>query len=54
METKIKSLFQLDRSNFTLDPSLSGKYEKAINSPDVIRMREELRAITSKVKGFPK
>jgi hypothetical protein len=31
METKIKSLFQLDRSNFTLDPSLSGKYQKAIN-----------------------
>lgn len=54
METKIKPTFSLDRSNFILDASLSGKLEKAINSPDVIRMREELRAITSKVKGFPK
>ena len=54
METKIKSLFHLDRSNFTPDSSLNGKLEKAIYSPDVVRMREELRAIKSKVKGFPK
>ncbi len=54
METKTKPTFKLDRSNFTIDPSLNGKLAIALNSPDVIRMQEELRAVASKVKHFSK
>ncbi len=54
METKIKPTLKLNRSNFIIDSSLSGKLEIALNSPDVIRMQEELRAAVSKLKHFSK
>lgn len=48
MQTKIKSLFYLDHSNFISDSSLSDKYEHAINYPDVIKMRDEPCAFVKK------
>lgn len=54
MENKTKSTFTLDKSNFTIDPSLNGKLAIALNSPDVIRMQEELRAVANKMKHFSK
>ncbi|MEY4541177.1 MAG: hypothetical protein RLZZ306_2934 [Bacteroidota bacterium] len=49
METKINSSLKLDRSNFMFDSSLTTNYESAINSPDILRMRDELRAFVKKM-----
>ena len=53
METKTKKFIQLNRELLTIDSSLSGKLEKSI-TPEILRMQEELRAVTSQVKNFLK
>ncbi|MFN8356897.1 MAG: hypothetical protein U0Y10_20755 [Spirosomataceae bacterium] len=54
MKKQTKSVLKLDHSKFTIDPSLAGKVDIALNSPDVIRMQEELRAMTRRAKNFSK
>ena len=51
---RIKSLPKRDPALFRTDSSLDAKYKKIIQQPEILKLQEELRAITSKVKGFPK
>jgi hypothetical protein len=49
-----KALPKRDPAMFRTDSSLDDKYKKIIQQPEILKLQEELRAITSKVKGFPK
>jgi hypothetical protein len=51
---RLKALPKRDPALFRTDSSLDDRYKKIIQQPEILKLQEELRAITSKVKGFPK